>query len=129
MVENTSARDGAERETAAVGEPLVHFNEWLREATEREVDVPTAMSLATVDANGRPSTRMVLLKDADERGFVFYTNLESEKARDLAGNPHAALLFHWKSLKRQVRIEGTVELVSPQEADAYFATRPRGAQL
>ena len=87
------------------------------------------MTLATADALGRPSARMVLLKDADSTRFVFYTNLESRKGRDLAANPQAALLFHWKSLRRQVRIEGPVSPVSPAEADAYFATRARGSQI
>src|SRR4051812_25347361 len=116
MAEHTTAADTAESDTVALSEPFVRFNEWLREATEREVDVPTAMTLATVDPNGQPSARMVLLKGADERGFVFYSNLESQKARELAANPRAALLFHWKALKRQVRIEGTAELVTPEEA-------------
>jgi pyridoxamine 5'-phosphate oxidase len=87
------------------------------------------MALATVDADGLPDVRMVLLKDADERGFVFYTNLESAKGRQLAGDPKAALLFHWKTLRRQVRVRGPVERVSDAEADAYFATRARPAQL
>lgn len=110
-------------------DPIARFNDWLTEATAREPDVPTAMTLATADATGMPSARMVLLKDADARGFVFYTNLESRKAHELAANPKAALVFHWKSLKRQVRIAGNVEPVSAVEADAYFATRPRGAQI
>ena len=87
------------------------------------------MTLATSDGSGLPSARMVLLKDADERGFVFYTNTESRKADDIAANPRAVLVFHWKSLRRQVRITGTVEAVSDADADAYFATRPRGAQI
>lgn len=110
-------------------DPIARFNDWLTEATAREPDVPTAMTLATADATGMPSARMVLLKDADARGFVFYTNLESRKAHELAANPKAALVFHWKSLKRQVRIAGNVEPVSAVEADAYFVTRPRGAQI
>lgn len=110
-------------------DPIARFRGWLAEATEKEPDVPTAMTLATVDAAGVPAARMVLLKDADERGFVFYTNLDSPKAGDIAANPHAALVFHWKSLKRQVRVVGAVEPVSAEEADAYFATRPRGAQI
>jgi pyridoxamine 5'-phosphate oxidase len=87
------------------------------------------MTLATVDASGVPSARMVLLQYADEAGFVFYTNLESRKAEEMKLNAHAALVFHWKSLRRQVRVVGTVELVSDAEADAYFASRPRGAQI
>lgn len=111
------------------GDPIALFNDWLSEAAEREPDVPTAMTLATADASGAPSARMVLLKDADAEGFVFYTNTESPKARELTENARAALVFHWKSLKRQVRVCGTVASVSEAEADAYFATRPRGAQL
>jgi pyridoxamine 5'-phosphate oxidase len=110
-------------------DPLTVFQSWLAEATQKEPGDPTAMTLATVDAQGRPSARMVLLKAADERGFVFYTNRESRKGTDLAANPRAALLFHWKSLHRQVRIEGITEPVSDLEADEYFASRPRGAQI
>lgn len=109
--------------------PLAVFQSWLAEATEKEPSDPTAMTLATVDSRGQPAARMVLLKAADERGFVFYTNLESRKGDDLRANARAALLFHWKSLRRQVRIEGLTEAVSETEADAYFATRPRGAQI
>jgi len=105
------------------------FDAWLEEARAGEPNDPTAMTLATVDGEGRPSARMVLLKGHDERGFVFYTNVESRKADELAGNRHAALLFHWKSLRRQVRVEGIVEAVSDAEADAYFATRARDSQL
>src|ERR1043165_3529620 len=90
---------------------------------------PTAMSSATVDADGMPDVRTVLLKGVDERGFTFYTNTESAKGRELAANPKAALLFYWKSLNRQVRIRGAVERVTAEEADAYFATRPKGAQI
>jgi pyridoxamine 5'-phosphate oxidase len=110
-------------------DPIARFNDWLAEAVAKEPDVATAMTLATADAAGVPSARMVLLKDADARGFVFYTNLESRKAHEIEANPRAALVFHWKSLKRQVRIAGSVEPVSAAEADAYFATRPRGAQI
>jgi len=109
--------------------PLPLFDAWFAEAIASEPIVPEAMSVATVDADGRPSSRMVLLKAHDERGFVFYTNLESRKALDIAANPNAALLFHWKSLKRQVRIEGLLSLTSDAEADAYFATRDRESQL
>ncbi|MBV8538739.1 MAG: pyridoxamine 5'-phosphate oxidase [Alphaproteobacteria bacterium] len=118
-----------DRSTAPDTDPLVLFREWLAEATQREPNDPTAMALATVGADGQPSARMVLLKGADEQGFVFYTNLESQKAAELAANARASLLFHWKSLRRQVRIEGTVTGVSDAEADAYFASRPRGAQI
>lgn len=105
------------------------FDEWLAEARLAEPNDPTAMALATADAEGRSSVRMVLLKGHDPRGFVFYTNLDSRKGAELAANPRAALLFHWKSLRRQVRIEGPVEPVSGQEADAYFTTRARDSQL
>ena len=110
-------------------DPLAHFHQWFGEAARKEPNLADAMTLATADSQGRLSARMVLLKEANERGFVFYTNLESRKGRDLAENPNAALVFHWKSLKRQVRIEGSVERVSDEEADSYFATRPRGAQI
>jgi len=116
-------------DTLGHADPIARFNDWLAEATASEPDIATAMTLATADAAGVPSARMVLLKDADARGFVFYTNLESRKAGELAANPRAALVFHWKSLKRQVRVTGAVEPVSAEEADAYFATRPRGAQI
>ena len=109
--------------------PLDQFHEWFEEAKVAEPALPEAMSVASVDAEGRPSSRMVLLKHADERGFVFYTNLESRKGVEITKNAHVALLFHWKSLKRQVRIEGPAEPVSAEEADAYFASRDRGAQI
>jgi pyridoxamine 5'-phosphate oxidase len=114
---------------AAPDDPLALFAAWLDEANKMELNDPNAMALATADANGQPSVRMVLLKDYDERGFVFYTNSQSRKGEQLAANMQAALLFHWKSLRRQVRLEGTVNPVSGAEADAYFATRPREAQL
>lgn len=110
-------------------DPNQLFDLWLSEATGREPSEPNAMAVATADAEGRPSARMVLLKAHDERGFVFYTNLESRKGHEIAVNPRAALLFHWKSIGRQVRIEGSVELVSPEEADAYFAMRARDSQI
>jgi pyridoxamine 5'-phosphate oxidase len=110
-------------------DPDALFEEWLAEATLAEPSDPNAMALATADGQGRPSVRMVLLKGHDERGFVFYTNRLSRKGGDLADNPNAALLFHWKSLRRQVRIEGPVGPVDEEEADAYFATRARDAQL
>ena len=118
-----------DRSNTSDTDPLALFREWLAEATQREPNDPTAMALATVGGDGQPSVRMVLLKGVDERGFVFYTNLESHKAADLAANPRASLLFHWKSLRRQVRIDGRVTGVSDAEADAYFASRPRGAQI
>lgn len=115
--------------TASIEDPLARFNVWFEEAKIREANDPNAVALATVDSRGQPSVRMVLLKEADARGFVFYTNVESHKGTDLAANPRAALLFHWKSLRRQVRVEGGVARVSDAEADAYFATRPRLAQI
>jgi pyridoxamine 5'-phosphate oxidase len=110
-------------------DPLALFESWLAEARATEPNDPTAMALATADADGRPSVRMVLLKGHDPRGFVFYTHLGSRKSVELAANPRAALLFHWKSLRRQVRIEGPVAAVAEEEADAYFATRARESQL
>src|SRR3546814_7058714 len=110
-------------------DPLVLFDVWLAEASETESNDPNAMALATANAAGQPAVRMVLLKGHDARGFVFYTNQQGRKANDLAENPQAALLFHWKSLRRQVRIEGPVSIVADAEADAYFATRSRDSQL
>jgi pyridoxamine 5'-phosphate oxidase len=110
-------------------DPHALFDAWYAEARETEPNDSNAMALATVGAEGRPSVRMVLLKGHDARGFVFYTNLNSRKARELIDRPKAALLFHWKSLRRQVRIEGAVSGVSEAEADAYFATRGRDSQL
>ena len=110
-------------------DPIVLFGEWFEQAKGKEPNDPNAMALATVDADGLPDVRMVLLKDFDAAGFTFYTNLESAKGRELAATPKAALLFHWKSLRRQVRIRGKVVAVSADEADAYFATRARGSQI
>ena len=110
-------------------DPHVLFETWFAEAKAGEPNDPEAMSVATVDGAGRPSSRMVLLKGHDARGFVFYTNRESRKADELAGDPEAALLFHWKSLRRQVRIEGAVSRVSDAESDAYFATRGRASRI
>ena len=112
-----------------MADPLTLFDEWLAEAREIEINDPEAMALATADAEGRPSVRIVLLKGHGPDGFVFYTNQRSRKGEELAANPHAALLFYWKALRRQVRIEGPVSLVSCAEADAYFATRSRDSQL
>jgi pyridoxamine 5'-phosphate oxidase len=111
------------------GDPHAIFEEWLAEARLSEPNDPTAMALATADAQGRPSVRMVLMKGHDERGFVFYTNLDSRKGAELSANPAAAILFHWKSLRRQVRVEGAVVPVTDAEADAYFASRARDSQL
>src|SRR3569623_873248 len=110
-------------------DPFTLFDAWYAEARETEINDSNAMALATVDAAGQPSVRMVLLKGHDPRGFVFYTNRESRKAGDLAENARAALLFHWKSLRRQIRIEGAVTWASDAESDAYFATRSRDSQL
>jgi pyridoxamine 5'-phosphate oxidase len=111
------------------GDPVALFRVWLAEADAAEPNDPNAMTLATVDAGGLPDARMVLLKEVDARGFVFYTNLGSAKGRELAAQPKASLLFHWKSLRRQVRVRGEVETVTPEEADAYFASRARASQI
>ncbi len=110
-------------------EPLRLFAAWLADATRSEPADPTAMTLATVDSDGLPNARMVLLKGFDEQGFVFYTNLDSQKGRELDATPKGALVFHWKSLSRQVRLRGPLERIEDQEADAYFVTRPRLAQI
>lgn len=110
-------------------DPFTRFADLLERARQTDLAEPTAMALATADASGRPSVRMVLLKGLDATGFVFYTNLGSPKAMDLAENPRAALCFHWQPLEVQVRVEGTVSAVSDEEADAYFASRPRGSQI
>jgi len=110
-------------------DPFQLFDEWFAEARAGEINDPEAMALATATPDGRPSVRMVLLKGHGPDGFVFYTNQRSRKGEELAANPHAALLFHWKSLRRQVRIEGPVSIVSCEEADVYFASRSRDSQL
>ena len=110
-------------------DPFHLFDRWYADARESEINDSSAMALATADARGRPSVRMVLLKGHGSDGFIFYTNFEGRKAQELLANPHAALLFHWKSLRRQVRIEGPVETVDDAIADAYFATRSRDSQL
>lgn len=111
------------------GEPYALFRAWFEDAKEREPSDPEAMALATVDESGLPDARMVLLKDWSESGFVFYTNAESAKGRQLTATMKAAALFHWKSLRRQVRLRGPVELVSDAESDAYFASRPRDSRI
>src|SRR6478609_6804741 len=113
----------------AAEEPYALFGEWFAEAVKSEPNDPNAMALATVDAEGLPDVRMVLMKGYDNDGFVFYSHIDSAKGRELAANPKAALLFHWKSLRRQVRVRGRVTRVSDAEADAYWATRARPAQL
>ncbi|AWK85634.1 pyridoxamine 5'-phosphate oxidase [Azospirillum thermophilum] len=115
--------------TDADRNPYELFADWLDEAGRSEPNDPNAMALATADSDGIPSVRMVLLKGVDERGFVFYTNMESRKGRQLLANPSAALCFHWKSLRRSVRVEGAVEQVSDAEADAYFDSRPRESRI
>jgi pyridoxamine 5'-phosphate oxidase len=117
------------RDFTDAAEPWELFRGWMAEATASEPNDPTAMALATVDADGLPNVRMVLLKGADEDGFVFYTNQDSNKGCELAANPQAALVFHWKSLRRQVRARGAVTTVSDVEADAYFASRPRDSRI
>ncbi len=109
--------------------PFVQLDQWITRAREFSVVEANAMVLATVDQHGHPSARTVLLKDLDERGLVFFTNYESRKGRDIAANPSVALVFNWLPLERQVRIEGTVERVTAEESDAYFAIRPRGSQI
>jgi pyridoxamine 5'-phosphate oxidase len=110
-------------------DPLALFHAWMDAAAKSEPNEANAMSIASVDGDGRPNVRMVLLKGADSRGFVFYTNLESAKGRELLGQRHAALCFHWKSQRRQVRVRGPVTQVSDAEADAYFATRAKDSQI
>lgn len=110
-------------------DPITTVRHWLDAAADAEAFNPTATALATISADGAPSVRMVLLKDIDSAGFSFYTNTDSRKAQDLDADARAALCLYWKSLRRQVRIEGTTELVTPEEADAYFATRERGSQV
>ncbi len=124
----TYAREGlSESDTSP--DPLVQFNHWFGQALEAQLIEPNAMTLATVSPAGRPSARMVLLKEIDGRDFVFYTNYGSRKGRELAANPYAALVFYWAELERQVRIEGEVGKLSRAQSEAYFATRPRGSQL
>jgi pyridoxamine 5'-phosphate oxidase len=109
--------------------PLDLFTEWFHEARDRGIADPNALALATADASGMPAVRMVLLKQFDDDGFVFYTNLASSKARDLQDNPRASMCFHWRELKKQIRVSGAVVPVSKEEADQYFASRPRNSQI
>ena len=111
------------------GDPFMQFQHWFADAQRAGIRLPEAMALATADARGRPSVRFVLLKSADERGFVFFTNMSSRKGAELRGNPRASLAFYWDALLKQVRVDGRVELVAPVEVDAYWATRPRESQL
>lgn len=130
--DNETSDDGAlphDRDPAGRDDPLALFDAWMADAEASEINDANAMALATVDAAGMPDARMVLLKEATPAGFVFYTNTESAKGRQLAAVPKAALCFHWKSLRRQVRVRGPVMPVSAEEADAYFASRPLGSRI
>lgn len=119
----------AETKMSKNTDPIAQFRQWLADAEKAEPNDPNAVALATADADGYPSVRMVLLKGVDDQGFVFYTNLESQKGTELRANPRAALCFHWKSVRKQVRVQGAVSPVSDQEADAYFASRARDSQI
>lgn len=116
-------------ENDMASDPMVEFEEWLEEAVESRLPEPNAMMLATADAHGHPSGRMLLLKKYDKRGFYFFTHYASRKAIDIEANPHGALLFYWHELERQIRIEGQIEKVSSGESDAYFATRPKNSRI
>ena len=116
-------------EVDAAPDPLAQFRAWFEDALAADLHEPNAMVLATATPDGKPSARVVLLKGFDERGFVFYTNYEGRKGREIGRNPHAALVFYWGELERQVRIEGRVGRVSERESDAYYASRPRGSRL
>ena len=116
-------------ESDSHAQPIDQFDQWLKEAIHGEVPEPNAMTLATVGSNLRPSTRVVLIKDYDARGIVWYTNYDSQKGQELAGNPYAALQFHWVEMERVVRIEGVVEKVSAEDSDAYFHTRPLDSRI
>jgi pyridoxamine 5'-phosphate oxidase len=116
-------------EDASHADPLRQFDQWLTEAISAEIPEPNAMTLATVGSDLRPSTRVVLVKGYDERGIVWYTNYDSRKGQQLAGNPFAALQFHWVELERVVRVEGRVEKATPEESDAYYATRPLDSRI
>ncbi len=116
-------------ESHAANDPFDQFKEWWEEATSVEIDEVNAMTLATVDSAGKPSARIVLLKGYTKEGFVFFTNYESAKGQELAANPNAAILFFWKELERQIRIEGTVEKISSADSDAYFHSRPAGSRI
>ena len=120
---------GALGETDAAADPVAQFRRWLDEALDSDIMEATAMTLATADARGRPSSRTVLLKEVGEHGFVFYSNYQSRKGKELAENPHAALNFYWDVLERQVRVEGRVSKLSREASESYFHNRPRGSQL
>ena len=125
----TDYKHGALDEEHAAADPIDQFSRWWDEALRAEVVEPNAMTLASADADGKPAARTVLLKGFDAQGFVFYTNYESRKGRELAANPQASLLFFWRELERQVRIDGTVERVGTEESDAYFASRPLASRI
>lgn len=125
----TDYKHGALDEEHAAADPIDQFSRWWDEALRAEVVEPNAMTLASADADGKPAARTVLLKGFDAQGFVFYTNYESRKGRELAANPRASLLFFWRELERQVRIDGTVERVGTEESDAYFASRPLASRI
>ncbi|KAF1018173.1 MAG: pyridoxamine 5'-phosphate oxidase [Burkholderia sp.] len=116
-------------EADIASDPMRQFDTWFKEARDAQLPEPNTMTLATVDPEGRPSARIVLIKGVDRRGFVFFTNYESRKGREIAHNPHAALLFYWIELERQVRIEGRIEKTSAVESDSYFASRPVGSRI
>jgi pyridoxamine 5'-phosphate oxidase len=120
---------GALNENDVAKDATTQFKHWLDDALKSGILEPTAMTLATADKQGRPSARMVLLKGIDERGFIFYTNYQSRKGQELLENPFAALVFYWDKLERQVRIEGSIEKISPKESELYFKSRPHGSQL
>lgn len=120
---------GSLDETSVDADPIRQFDAWFKQALDARLPEPNTMTLATVDARGYPSARIVLIKGVDERGFVFFTNYESRKGLDLAANPHASLLFYWIELERQVRVEGTVVKASAEDSDAYFHSRPLGSRI
>jgi len=117
------------RKKDAAPDPIQQFDRWFQDAVAAEPELPEAASLSTAGTDGRPSARIVLLKDFDERGFVFYSNYESRKGRELNENPHASLVFYWRQLKRQISITGRVDKVSREQSEAYYKTRPRGSQI
>ncbi len=123
------ADDGGKADFTEENDPFELFAKWLKDAQASEPNDPNAVAVATVDEDGLPNVRMVLMKEFDANGFVFYTNFESQKGRELLGQPKAAMCFHWKSLRRQIRLRGPVEVVTDAEADAYFQSRPRGSRI
>ena len=123
------ADDGGKADFTEENDPFELFAKWLKDAQASEPNDPNAVAVATVDEDGLPNVRMVLMKEFDANGFVFYTNFESQKGRELLGQPKAAMCFHWKSLRRQIRLRGPVEVVTDAEADAYFQSHPRGSRI